>query len=163
MKTLPLVSSLLVAIVLIVDPAQASAFVSTRRGRAAFQEEHRQRRQRKSRGVPTVPSLTISGDTLSPTSLPFFPRDSFARETVFRQANSFKRQQLAPLTAFRGGATAVARWVSSIGASPLKCRILLVVSILLETCSTSLSKRARDIGSPILFVTACAIYLTWYV
>jgi hypothetical protein len=71
------------------------------------------------------------------------------------------RRPLQASLSFRGGASGIRALVASIGASKTKCQILLVVTILLETCSTTLSKRARDIGSPLLFGLACLVYLTW--
>lgn len=49
-----------------------------------------------------------------------------------------------------------------IGSSKTRCLCLLVISILFENISTTLSKRAKDVGSVKIFLCACVLYLLWY-
>lgn len=51
------------------------------------------------------------------------------------------------------------RFIQFVGKSRTRCLCLLVCSILLENFSTTLSKRAKDIGSPKLFACACSLYI----
>jgi hypothetical protein len=97
------------------------------------------------------------------------PMISVPNRIFHRQRMLPWRSQVLPVLAstidIRGGAAAfsVRAVLSNVGSSKTKCWILLVVSILFETLATTLSKRARDIGSPLLFVAACVLYLIWCV
>ena len=68
----------------------------------------------------------------------------------------------------RGGGGSVASAVSSlkqvtktilddVAASKTKSWAVLLLAIMLETCASTLSKRARDAGRPLLFVTAVSL------
>lgn len=48
-----------------------------------------------------------------------------------------------------------------IGQSKLRCFVVLLCSIVLESYATSLSKAAKEAGSVILFVRAVCIYVCW--
>lgn len=74
---------------------------------------------------------------------------------------------VATVSRIRGGGelgsnpdTLVGRIAGNIGASTTKCWATLVLSILIETSATSLSKHARDTSSLPKFLAACCLYLS---
>jgi hypothetical protein len=120
----------------------------------------------------SLPQATIRrlGDDLTSIILPSSTTDSGSDDSPLRRHNSLPRAIRRPgdymayctliAMLIRGGVRSL---LANVGASKTKCRILLLVSIIFETCATSLSKRARDIESPPLFIAACSLYLLWCV
>jgi hypothetical protein len=119
-------------------------------------EDGRQQRQQTSEGDLTssiLPSAADNGSDASPLR-----RHNSLRRAIRRGDYLAYFTLIAML--IRGGVRSL---LENVGASKTKCRILLLLSIIFETCATSLSKRARDIESPPLFVAACGLYLLWCV
>lgn len=75
------------------------------------------------------------------------------------------------LDAVRGGASAgynvlatvFTQFATFVGKTKARCFVLLVISVLIESYATTLSKQAKDTGNALLFVRACIVYLMWYV
>lgn len=72
---------------------------------------------------------------------------------------------LTPL-AWRGGAamaSSAASWTQRIVSSSTACWIVLILTVILESSATSISKQSRDMKSKRLFAVACVLYLLRYV
>jgi hypothetical protein len=78
------------------------------------------------------------------------------------------------LQSLRGGGGGVAfsssivvtnfsRLVRYIGQKRSRCLMILAAAILLESCATGLSKRAKDTGSVATFLVAASLNIMWYV
>jgi hypothetical protein len=66
-----------------------------------------------------------------------------------------------------GGTVAVVatfnRFVQYIGQNRSRCLLILGAAIVLESCATGLSKRAKDTGSVGTFLVAACLNICWYV
>jgi hypothetical protein len=84
--------------------------------------------------------------------------------TRHRSASEMALQQLR---GGGGGTVAVVatfnRFVQYIGQNRSRCLLILGAAIVLESCATGLSKRAKDTGSVSTFLVAACLNICWYV
>jgi hypothetical protein len=102
-------------------------------------------------------ATTTTARTSSPTT-------STSRTTRHRPSSS----SAMALQSLRGGGGGIivanfSRMVRYIGQKRSRCLMILAAAILLESCATGLSKRAKDTGSVATFLVAASLNIMWYV
>lgn len=91
------------------------------------------------------------------------------RTTLFTRTatspSSRTNTALASLS-WRGGAamaSVIPSFTQRIVSSTKACWVVLILTVIVESCATSISKQSRDLKSKRLFGVACALYLLRYV
>jgi hypothetical protein len=89
------------------------------------------------------------------------------RPLVSKVTKCAPRSTSLSLLNWRGGAILTSTTISSltqrIVSSSQACWVVLICTVVLESCATSVSKQSRDLKSKRLFALACAMYLLRYV
>jgi hypothetical protein len=87
--------------------------------------------------------------------------------TATNRHRSASEMALQQLRGGGGGTVAVVatfnRFVQYIGQNRSRCLLILGAAIVLESCATGLSKRAKDTGSVSTFLVAACLNICWYV
>jgi hypothetical protein len=97
-----------------------------------------------------------------------FPNNQY-RPVVSKAKTHVSRNSSTSLSLlnWRGGAILTSTSISSltqrIVSSTQACWVVLICTVILESCATSVSKQSRDLKSKRLFALACAMYLLRYV